>query len=102
VSVTTEEDVKEDEDVKEQDEEDDEDDEEAEELVAPDRAVALRRPMRSVCARRRLAGLVVAWRSMEYLLSQVTGAGRAGRSYIESISLPTVLTSQGWLMDRCT
>ena len=74
-------------------------------LVAPDMALALRSPMRyrCVCARslRRAAGLVGVWRSIVFTQSGNWGRAR-GRSYIESISLPAVLTSQGWLMDRST
>ena len=41
-------------------------------LVAPDWMAALRLPMRSVCARRRTAGLVGVWRSMRLSTQSVT------------------------------
>ena len=39
--------------------------------------MAMRCPMRCVCARRRAAGLVGVWRSMARLLNQVTGSEHA-------------------------
>ena len=71
-------------------------------LVAPDNAIAVRSPRRRVCARRRAVGLVCVVRSIAVYSGNLLGRAR-GRSYIESIRLPTVLTSQGRLMDRlCT
>ena len=64
--------------------------------------IAVRSPRRRVCARRRAAGLVGVLRCIAVYSGNLLGRAR-GRDYIETIRLPTVLTSQGRLMDRlCT
>ena len=67
----------------------------AKQLAAPGRMLALRRPMRPVCAcaRRRATGLVGDWRSIAPLLSQVPGAGNAA-VVIWSLTIPTAMTSR--------